>query len=278
VLGARAYPASCGSDWVRVKSEPGWRGARHIGCGLSLANVGHAGALREMLISISLKVPSMQSDRYEPFSKLIESFYHAVELYFHFLKSEFDYIESDRLINFGDEYCIYNKDNVPKSVWLFKAKKEYNHNKSGFIITYGDRESIVELKYHNNGYNDIFAVWEIFNANNLKCNFVGGKQFVLNSIFMNDTINSIAEELKSNIEFIIPLSKNTNKIIVLNRNKAILNWKLEREKHEMDQAILKAAEAFRNNNFREVVKLLTKYKNNLPMSQKLKLKFAKRKS
>jgi len=49
VLGTRAYPASCGSDWVRVKSEPGWRGARHIGCGLRLANVGHAGALGEMM-------------------------------------------------------------------------------------------------------------------------------------------------------------------------------------------------------------------------------------
>jgi len=52
VLGTRAIPASCGSDLVMVKGSPGWRGARHIGFGLGLANVGHAGALSDMLIQI----------------------------------------------------------------------------------------------------------------------------------------------------------------------------------------------------------------------------------
>lgn len=220
---------------------------------------------------------TMKSDRYEPFPILIESFFQTVENYFHFLVSAYNYTESKRLIDYGSEYCVFDEGKFPKNTWIFMAKKEYSLNKSGFIITYGDRESNIELKYYQNSYNQTFSVWEIFEANKLNHTAIGGQQFVLNSAFMNETISLMANELKTNINLIIPVKRSTINTISRNRVNILKQWKLNQEQHEIDQAINKAAISFQNQDFNEVVKILNDYKTKLPYSQKLKLKIAKSK-
>ncbi len=218
----------------------------------------------------------MNQTRYEPFPILIESFFDCVDICFKFLSTDHGYVESKRLIQHEDKEIEFIPDKFPKSKWIFMVLKRYENQDGTFIVSYGDRESIVELKYRQKKDESLFGVWEIFNAKNLDYSEIGGNQFVLNQDFMIKTIETISNSLRNNIENILPISNDLFKTISVNRDIVQQDWEDRMLNDTISFRVDEAAKEFQKKNYKRVVEILDEYSDKLSEAQKKNLDYSKK--
>ncbi|TGM98985.1 hypothetical protein [Leptospira dzoumogneensis] len=216
----------------------------------------------------------MEDKRYDPFPELVEYFYSAVEKNFLFLSIDLGFQEGERIIDVGKGNSTYDKATFPQNIWIFSASKKYELKGESFEISYGDRESFIQIIYEKGKTK--YALWQIYEAMGIERTVISGSQFVLNTAFMEKILSDIALGLKKNISNILPISKNTEKIIQANVERIQLEWKLKEESREIETAIEQAANAFREKNYFKVVAILSKYEGKLRPAQQMKLAYCRK--
>ena len=218
----------------------------------------------------------MTEKRYEPFPELIEYFYDNVEIQFNFLKTDYGYSESKRLIHYDGKEIEFKPEKFPKNKWIFMVVKRYENKDGRFIVSYGDRESIVELKYWQKKNDLLIGVWEIFKAKSFDYSQISGNQFVLNQDFMVKTIEAISNSLKNNIENVLPISNDLLNTIRANRAKVQRDWQDEMLKNTINLRFDEASKEFQKKNYKRVVEILDKYSDKLSDAQLKKLDYSKK--
>jgi hypothetical protein len=128
-----------------------------------------------------------------------------------------------------------NQRPPPKAHWMLMAKIKYEDEKGLFIISYGDRESIVEIRYKRKIDNYIIGVWELFSAKGWNYKNISGSQFVFTSDLMKKTIVGMSRELKDRIAELFPIDVQTQKIISENRKKALEDFDKKVKQEAMDR-------------------------------------------
>ena len=218
----------------------------------------------------------MNQTRYESFPILIANFFDCVETCFRFLSTDHGYVESKRLIQHEDEEIEFISDKFPKSKWIFMVLKRYENRDGTFIISYGDRESIIEFKYLQKKDNSLFGAWEIFKAKKIDYKEIGGNQFVLNQDFMHKTIETMSNSLRQNIGNILPISNDLFKTIISNRDIVQQDWEDKMLKDTISFRVDEATKEFQKQNYKRVVEILDEYSDKLSDAQKKKLDYSKK--
>ena len=214
--------------------------------------------------------------RYEPFPILINSFFSNVEKYFSFLKDDFAFSESKRLIINSGKEIEFKPEKFSEKIWIFMVIKHYENSKGRITISYGDKESIIELKYLRKKDKLLFGVWEIFKAKNIDFQRIAGEQFVLNQVLMKNTIVNIANNLRIHFNEIENIPDNIIDIILKNRKIVQQNYYDQLKKVQMDSDLNNASIEFKKKNFKKVIDILEKYSEDLSDSQLKKLKYSKK--